>query len=451
LETLALQWRNFRSFVDTGVVDVAPLTIVIGPNNSGKTSLHAPLLLLKQTLEASDTTLGLVTVGPFISAGGYADLIYRHEMDRRLGFELRFQNTDISQTTEKPSVPTSYPPGSVAMQFHADKRTAAVFLERYEVRNVFGQLHFRRRRRPDGTYTLEGIKVGRGVLANSARTSMPNHFIFEGGTLFFEALTNQQLPITDGLTIPPPVFSYAASAAYTERRLEELLNGISYIGPLREKPQRRYDLSGETPTHVGVRGQDAPEILFRGQDTELMEQVCGWLDRFGVGRDLKFKAVDGSFSVAVRQRSGQPLVGLADLGFGVSQVLPLIVQGFAAPADSLFIAEQPEIHLNPNLQALLANLFVEVAKRGTALFIETHSEHLLLRLRTLIASGEIDAANVALYFVERAATGIRSEVHRVEVQDDGHIDQDEWPTGFFQEAFNDSVALAASQRRRHAG
>ena len=92
---------------------------------------------------------------------------------------------------------------------------------------------------------------------------------------------------------------------------------------------------------------------------------------------------------------------IADAGFGTSQLLPLIIQTLTARPGTITIAEQPEIHLNPRLQSVLADLFVEMANTGHHVIVETHSEHLLLRLRRLVASGKIKSSEVAIYFIER--------------------------------------------------
>src|SRR5579862_4058826 len=85
------RWRNFRGFADSGFVQVRPITIFIGSNNSGKSSLFAPLLLLKQTLESGDPTLALKTTGPLINMGGFRDLVHKHKLRSLVSFDLRYR------------------------------------------------------------------------------------------------------------------------------------------------------------------------------------------------------------------------------------------------------------------------------------------------------------------------------------------------------------------------
>ncbi|MCH7825949.1 MAG: AAA family ATPase, partial [Acidobacteria bacterium] len=106
------------------------------------------------------------------------------------------------------------------------------------------------------------------------------------------------------------------------------------------------------------------------------------MSRFGFGLHLKCRSLtEGAFTIVLTHKDTGTTSNLADTGFGLSQVLPLIVQGYYASKNSLIIAEQPEIHLNPKLQSLLADLFVAIAERRVGVLVETHSEHLLLRLR----------------------------------------------------------------------
>jgi predicted ATPase len=441
MATIGVRWQNFRSFVDTGKIDLEPITVLIGSNSSGKTSLHAPLLLLKQTLGARDASIGLVTRGRLFNAGGYRDLIHRHNAARSLGFWLQFDHPDPSESRGQRH---EEPPGAAEMMFEQEKATGEIRLNTYAVRDKFRRLMFRRSLAASGRFDIRGMGVGKGRVASAIRRERPVHFMFTGVNVFSE-LIEEPRGEGEGFEIPTPAMRYLTSAGYSADRLERLLNQISYIGPLRERPRRWYGLSEEMPESVGTRGQFAPEILFRSQENEVTEAIVRWLGRFEAASSLSFSPLEeGTFSMNLKPKGTAFEVSVADTGFGVSQVLPLIVQGFTAAPASLVIAEQPEIHLNPRFQALLANLFSEIAGRGVTMLVETHSEHLLLRLRTLIAAGDVAARDVALYYVEK--TGGRSHARRVPIDERGHIDPEQWPAGFFSEGLDDAVALARLQR-----
>ena len=454
----AVRWRNFRSLEDTGWLEIRPLTIILGPNASGKTSLIAPLLVLKQTVESVESSLAMKTQGALFNAGTYRNLIFSHSAERTLSLGLRFHFHDPKQEKEEIKPVGNYPPGVAELDFVATDNGLAPILQRYAIHDILARPMLVRKRLKSGFYSLGGpLAPTPGIdLFQAAKRSSPIHFMFTAESVFREQYRqdvkrSQQHRERSAdnppvhLKIEAPIQRYLAIITYVEQYFESLLSRIAYVGPLRERPQRLYELSGEAPETVGVRGEAAPEIIFRNRGSELNRIVNKWINRFDFGFDLQCEDLsEGVFNVVVRRTNSSPPINLADTGFGLSQVLPLIVQGVYAPPDSLMIAEQPEIHLNPKLQTVLADLFVDVAKHNRAVLVETHSEHLLLRLRRLVAEGEISAENVALYFVERE--GDKSQVREVSMKQNGHIP--DWPKGCFGESLRESLALAAAQDRR---
>ena len=158
------------------------------------------------------------------------------------------------------------------------------------------------------------------------------------------------------------------------------------------------------------------------------------------------------YEVLVKTMGLNEEVNITDVGFGVSQVLPVLVQCFYAPPDSTIIIEQPEIHLHPSVQATLADLFIEALQaringkvQNTQLLIESHSEHFLRRLQRRIAEKVISPENIAIYFCESSPNG--SLIKPLEVDMFGYIKN--WPKDFFGDEMGDIVAQteAALQSR----
>lgn len=131
------------------------------------------------------------------------------------------------------------------------------------------------------------------------------------------------------------------------------------------------------------------------------------------------------------------------MGFGISQVLPVIVQSMLS-RDNTIAVEQPEIHLHPRLQAELGSLLAECIRKPYAnrFIVETHSEHLILRLQRLVRNGELNAHDISVLYVSRGDKDIGegSMVSRLELDDDGSF-IDNWPDGFFEEGFKEMFAL----------
>ncbi len=453
MQRYQLRWKNFRGFADTGWIELRPLTIIIGANNSGKTSLLAPLLLLKQSHSGSEPDLALQTKGELINAGAFEDIVFGHEKRKQIQFAIRFHHHDIDDEDTVVQPLGEAPPGELELTFAEYAAFDEPVLKRYTVYDALGRLLLTRSRTASGTYSLEGLKhVSRKRIKNAAfdnalrrniRQGQPWNFIFSDvpftTTLRQQALKQQRIHLSEFAK------EYLRIVEAVSEQMFKVFFDIVYVGPLRERPKRLYELSGAMPDNVGTRGEFAPEILFRLRETDFIEVVEQWLRRFDFSGHIGSKATsEGGFSLYVGKSKGDVAVNFADTGFGLSQVLPLIIQGFFSN-DDLVIAEQPEIHLNPRLQAILGDLFCAIANNGTSMLVETHSEHLILRLRRLVAEGIFRADDIALYFVERQKG--KSFIREVPLQKNGHVLGKDWPSGFFGESLRDALALSTAQSR----
>jgi predicted ATPase len=178
----------------------------------------------------------------------------------------------------------------------------------------------------------------------------------------------------------------------------------------------------------------------------------GLIERFHVKR-MGVRRRD--YEVLVKTRATCTDVSLTDVGFGVSQVLPVIAECFYAPPGSTIIIEQPEVHLHPSVQSSLADLFIDAIgasqdgkQRNIQLIVESHSEHFLRRLQLRIAQEKIAAGRTALYFCESESDGSRSVP--LDVDPYGNILN--WPRDFFGDPMTDLVEMneATTRRKRRA-
>ena len=228
------------------------------------------------------------------------------------------------------------------------------------------------------------------------------------------------------------------------------LENLVYLGPLRSYPERYYTFSGETTEYVGQRGEHLPSILFENPD--LLEKINADLKGLGVQYTLKVSKLqhgeDASpsnvFSLRLIDKNIDVDVSLRDVGFGISQVLPIVAQAELCEKKTLLI-EQPEIHLHPAHQAELGDLFIRSAKkRGNTFLLETHSEHLLLRImRRMRETSEgklpegaiaVRPEDVAVLFVE--SDGSQSIVREMPLNEHGELVK-AWPGGFFEEGLRE--------------
>jgi hypothetical protein len=450
VRNFSFRWRRFRCFQDTDWFRLRPITIVIGPNASGKTSLIAPLLLLKQTDEARDASTALKTKGGLFNAGGYRDIAFEHNTKETLHFSLQFRPTEDLKGYRKKKV-GSEPPAILELIYDCESDGNSPRLRTFSVLDAFGRPMLKRERQASGRYSVEHINLPQasGIWKDAVEATKPAGFLFTPENVFsefFRLRPEKQDGAPSTLEVGKLPQHYMQTVSYTAQEVASLLQSTYYIGPLRDRPRRFYELTGETPYSVGRGGTYAPEILFRKKDAEFQARIDEWVSRFEFGIGLRAQELaEGVFSLLLQRQKNLVPINLADTGFGLSQVLPLIVQGFYAAKGSVIVAEQPEIHLNPRLQGVMAELFVVMAQRGLGVLIETHSEHLLLRLRRLVAEEKIKHSDVAIYFCERDFGGVR--IREIPIQSDGGVASADWPVGFFEDALADSFAMAEAQVR----
>jgi len=171
--------------------------------------------------------------------------------------------------------------------------------------------------------------------------------------------------------------------------IESFLRNIEYMQPVRPNPRRLYVLNDDEQRRWEQQGLGGFLKLIRMRlSEEESAQVNDWLKKLNFAKSIEPKSFSKSPELAPvtellldEGEGGHDKINLADVGFGNSQALPVIIQSVLAEPDSLLIVEQPELHLHPRAQAELGDMFVEMVRQGAHLLLETHSEHLLLRLR----------------------------------------------------------------------
>ena len=246
---------------------------------------------------------------------------------------------------------------------------------------------------------------------------------------------------------------------HVDERLEELLvckddfeklfAQIHYLGPLREQPRHQY-IWDDHPDDVGQRGENAMSALLlrRVQQCSIDNKILDWLvkleiiDSYRLEPNLEQK---GHYELYVTKHKGGPEVRLTNIGFGVSQVLPVLIACYFAPEGSILILEQPEAHLHPKVQSELGDVLIDVVKnRNVQIILESHSEHLLLRLMRRIAEEKISAGDTALYSCQiKDGT---SEIERLNMDEYGNIRN--WPQDFFGDSTGDLVEKTKAEMQR---
>jgi hypothetical protein len=468
LETL--RFHNFKSWHDTGEIQLAPITGFFGTNSSGKSSLLQFLLMLKQTVESNDQqqVLNLGSDRTYVDLGTSYDIVHQPSEQQPQVIEFAI-GWHLSETAPNPQLPTR-----AVIETDGKLRIISVStpVDNLNVMPMIGD-------------PITGFKF-EAAISFDTNEIKPQQFVYHyqamehwnqvGMSLMPDTPSNPYQLLLSGVPaqiahgrnphdLPDPTkfygfpgearlhFSAENFLPTLSLSLERVFSQIYYLGPLRDFPKRNYTWSGERPQDVGRRGELAVAALLaaKEQDPEVEIKVAGWLKKLGLVDDFKVQPIapnrrDYEVRLCSRPNSVKAVL-ITDVGFGVSQILPVLVLCHYAPAGSTVILEQPEIHLHPSVQAGLADLFVEVAlERNLQIIVESHSEHLLRRLQRRIAEAElITHEQAALYFCNMDDTGA-SHLTPLALDEFGNINN--WPAGFFGDEMGDLVAMSEAALRR---
>jgi predicted ATPase len=412
-------------------VELAPVTMFLGANSAGKTSLLQLPLLLKQTFESADRHLDLNLGGQptdILDLGSYEDIVHNHETSLNLGLGLELDG--VVQAAGSPTQVSYRTVYTYAKGVPVVQRLE--FIENGEV--------FAAERQSKGGYLLEAPAYEARIVAN--RLDAKRNFRPERSLMFStEALA--ELGESGGRVQDLGLF------------LRQAVGNIAYLGPLRERPERSYLWNNQSPGDLGSRGERAVQALFASANSRarrrpneeggqgwLVEKVSNWLCRMGVADSLTLERQGRSRHFEVIIETEGRRANVTDVGFGISQVLPMLVLAYFVPQGATILAEQPEIHLHPRAQVGLAELMVEVAReRNVQFLVESHSEHMFRRLQFLIADERLDASQCRLYFIDRDEAR-KPHLRKLKLDQYGRVAN--WPTNFF----GDSIGETERQMRR---
>lgn len=337
------------------------------------------------------------------------------------------------------------------------------------------------RNKSESSLNMLGRSSREGQAQDYARLGESDHNfnkVFEvintGGDVF--EVSNLNMPRFNGLLNRLSTLFRQQDAIITD--LENFLSPLSHVGPLRENPERIYFGAGGDPETVGEKGQNIPNILFKDKQargSELTERTNEWLQESGFDCQIDVSEVGVGDMYQLEVLEDGLSVNLADTGFGLSQILPIIIEcirleikqanddeqsTWTMLQDGMFrvgrqqnktylnLIEQPEIHLNPQMHADVSEFFIETVDSGINLIVETHSEHILTRVQRRVADDTIeDEENVTIYFVSK--NGKSSKIEEINISETGEFSN--WPDGFFEDDFEDAMAILEESIEKKKG
>lgn len=424
--------KGFKSIKALDKFDFKKINLLAGINSSGKTSLSQCLLLLKQTIE-SDNKSPLNLTGPYVTANLLVDLIYNK--GKILEFCLEYEREDVPNPGEfdpyfaegEDFDKLSY---TFTLRQNGKLHLSELNLILYGNKGNQHFLSFLRKRNEryqisTNNYKLLGMNEDSNNLISKGTWSLEFTNFFP---LYAESGINSN-NVTTAIAIP--IMKQAMSC------FKEYFRKIVYIGPIRVKPEV-FEVFTNTPTqYAGIDGKYTRFVLHEYKK-ELLENTRYWIcERLKLAKDIKVsKDANNAYRITL-ENSESIQVDLCHMGFGISQILPIIVQGLLVPPNGLFIIDAPEVHMHPYIQSEMVDFFIDLTRQRKVM-IETHSEHIVTRLRRRIAEGALKPEDINLCFVENNGNG--SQYQTLSINDKGSFYGD-MPKGFMNTMDDDFKAI----------
>ncbi|RKZ35890.1 MAG: hypothetical protein DRQ49_18705 [Gammaproteobacteria bacterium] len=401
--------KNYRSFVDRTTIELRPLTLLFGYNNSGKSALLRALPFIADSLKGQSRT-PLALNSPAIRGSHFSDLLSHISGRQEFDIELSILDYDLKWTIRRfPELRTH-----VVSRYLINEQTNVQWLAESKQKNK---------------YLIQTDDVS-----------------FKSDLSFHGLLANE-----DGSDERIPNIGDTKVEIDDEIRNENIY--VQWLTSVRKPPLRNNPFKGAAPEYLAPDGRSAADILAYDSifdELLILPKVSSWYEK-NLQQKIVIEEVAEHFQIKLQRLTNSPCkVNIVDVGEGLIQVLPVLVACAMASEGytNMLAIEEPESHLHPQLHAALAEHFFELARQDEPpkVLLETHSENFLLRTQLEIARGELDPELVMVYWVRQLDDG-RSIAEPVVFDSKGRP-QGEWPRDVFYTDIELSRQLV-QERRKH--
>jgi len=391
---------GFKSIRDRCELELRPLTLLCGRNSSGKSSFMQPFLLMKQTLEAPIDPGPLLLHGPNVKFTELEQLYWSGPRSKKTApnFQAGFRNDTQS----------------FSVFYRTDETSRGAAIDRQEFVQKSGlveTLHERMTKR-----TLDALATA--VYHYDAYGTVERE-----RCILLLHVENVHSPDTRRVFLPEPLAEEVLSQ----------LQSLIHLPGLRGNPERAYLSMPIGDRFVGPFHPYTASVIAHWQDkSDLRIRRLGeWLARLELSSAAVAQRLDAtrvelrvSRLPGLAKTTAKDLVNIADVGIGVSQVLPLLVALLVAEPGQIVYVEQPEIHLHPSAEVALSEIVLEAARRGVIVVAETHSQRLLRGIQTAVAADSSLAPLVKLHWFSRGKDGA-THVESADLDEHGAFG--DWP------------------------
>ncbi|MDY4295811.1 MULTISPECIES: DUF3696 domain-containing protein [unclassified Xanthomonas] len=462
IKTLAL--RNFKRFdrfsidLDRGVI------AILGENSSGKSSILKAILGLKQTVAASNEHEGWAANGEYVDLGTYRDYIHKKDIKKAFAISLTLNADTLDPNSLMSSIVKNAAAVNLTLEYDYDSITAQARFKEIKVNFMQPASNMSwliQRQKTRNSYALTFSKSLIAAFKKNFPLPQSDGELQVGEKIILQHLErfsfelDKKIGFTTYLAFRLVSENLASLSEYLEKK-------VFYLAPLRSSPSRSYVRSSHNLA-VGVGGEHTPSVLANLESrarkattghSEIRDRL-DWLKKaiakIFPGHVVATKTYDELVKLMVSSPSTATYASsdksdaITDVGFGFSQVLPILVQIAVMPHGGVLLIEQPELHLHPVAQTRLGEVMAEAIHAGKQIIVETHSEHFVRGLQLSVSANRksnklIEAISIRFYYLKRGS----SSCLPLEMNEFGEL-LHEWPSGFFDESYKSLRILLANK------
>lgn len=442
--------ENFKCF-DSVEITTPKITLLTGANSSGKSSLMYGIL---GTIQSGEFPFQFSTNGKYIRMGDYGEIIHNHnqELEIKICYEIETNEGLIFVSTSWIGNKNNNQPELKKLDVKSDYYSIVIekirkynLIFKYNVtKDKSNHLHSPEIMRKL-LLSLESIisELGEDLKKEKKKDSedfFKNYSDIKENIQFkFDSL--EQL---DAVLKSKGNFYLDNILTSIRRRFTSFDDKINYISSFRLYPERTYYETSKVDLKVGKSGENYEDqiIAWETSKSPKFKELLKIVNELGLFSEIKTKRLNGGrFEILIRNKKNGVWSSISDVGFGISQFLPIIVADLQLGKGSTLFVAQPEIHLHPSVQAKFADYIVErINNDNKKYFIETHSEYLLNRLRLAITEERLNEEDVNTYYLENE--GNKAIKYRLSFLKNGQIK--DAPEGFFETYMLDVMNIAIS-------
>lgn len=399
-----ISFKNYKLFKEKQTLELKPITILIGKNNSGKSAVLKLMTLIEGALDGKSHNVFELNNDDVLSGDKYKDLIYG-KFGRAIELDL-YQENLISEKVDVLNV-------EVSVDIDAD----APVLENWSLKEVD--------KNNETNILLDFQRINKTTYFNEVDDT---EYFCEFIGIYLANYSYKEKPDSSGTIYKIPFLK------------------TDFIGSIREKSKQDYRLNPvNSKSHPD--GRYLYDFLIRDYlttDKKYFSKISEWIKTKFQGWELYVDVDSEPYHIELRR--GKLYVNLTETGMGIGQSLPLIIRAYKpCEEETLIIIEEPESHLHPFAHAQLAQLFAESIKEDSnkKYLIETHSQNFILRLRRLVAEGYLNENDLGIHYVEFDEESNEGNLMEVKVDDGGGVDW--WPDTIFSETTVETRAIYNAQ------